>query len=533
MRENKKITTNKLLTRTNFQRFLNHVPRLYFKKLIISTPSLLQGLHTMSLLKSVPEGLKPRECERTKLREPPPVPYVPTKDEVQEEVLKLRNLKIKTTIEKGTTLNFPVWHKNRTCEAFLMHVTAVLDAIKKCGHFLDYKKAEKVHKEAKKAIESSRAGLSLLNGTGMKSKRFCKKKAREAAEKALAKAQDSKSEAREAKKASKVNDNSMKAGFLDDLEKAKQAQSTAKGTMTAAASKMFTFYSNLLSPESKYSWNKIVGEQMESDPYVNLQGDALEGPRGMSRESFNNCVMFYLLTAFPINAAEQEKYYISNLLKKPQHINVHQFIRHVEQLNAYFAQMPCFYYSPNANASTKPENFPFTEAELGAHVLRMCPLQWQDQYSMDKKGMMLMDMRSLLTSLEAIKCVCTYEKGKLDTFEKSNKSSNKGKKGKKCPGTNSTARVPKKVRFEKHCDLCKKHGGAHTTHNTCDCHRFEKDGKEKSSFRAAKKGGHKSNPVNQNFAQLTNKIEKLEKALKKSGKKGQKRHYEDSNSDSK
>jgi hypothetical protein len=60
----------------------------------------------MSLLKSVPEGLKPRECKRTKLREPLPVPYIPTKDEVQEEVSRLRKLKIKTTIEKDTTLNF-------------------------------------------------------------------------------------------------------------------------------------------------------------------------------------------------------------------------------------------------------------------------------------------------------------------------------------------------------------------------------------------------------------------------------------------
>jgi hypothetical protein len=59
----------------------------------------------MSLLKSVPEGLKPRECERVKLREPPPVPYVPTKDKVQDEVVKLRDLKIKTTIKKDMTLN--------------------------------------------------------------------------------------------------------------------------------------------------------------------------------------------------------------------------------------------------------------------------------------------------------------------------------------------------------------------------------------------------------------------------------------------
>jgi hypothetical protein len=330
----------------------------------------------------------------------------------------------------------------------------------------------------------------------MKSKRFCKKKAREAAEKALAKAQDSDSEAREAEEASKVNNDSMKAGFLDDLEKAKQAQSTAKGAMTAAASKTFTFYLNLLSPESKYSWNKIVGEQTESDPYVNLQSNGLEGPRGMSRELFKECVMFHLLTAFPINTAEQEKYYISNVLKKPQRINVHQFVWCVEQLNAYIAQMPCFYYSPNANASTKLKNVPFTEAELGAHVLHMCPLQWQDQYNMNEKGMMPMDLHLLLTLLEAIKRVCTYEKGKLDTFEKSNKSSNKGKKGKKHPGTNSTARVPKKVCFEKHCNLCKKHGGTHTTHNTHDCCRFEKDGKEKSSFCATKKGGYKSNPIN-------------------------------------
>ncbi len=98
---------------------------------------------------------------------------------------KLRNLEIKTTIEKDTTLNFPVWHENRTPEAFLMHVTAVLDAIKKHGHCQDYEKAGKVHKEAKKAIESARAGLSLLDGTRAKSRWFCKKKAKEATEKLL------------------------------------------------------------------------------------------------------------------------------------------------------------------------------------------------------------------------------------------------------------------------------------------------------------------------------------------------------------
>ncbi len=43
--------------------------------------------------------------------------------------------------------------------------------------------------------------------------------------------------------------------------------------------------------------------------------------------------------------------------------------------------------------------------------------------------MTLMDMDLLLTSLKAIERICTYEKGKLDSFEKSDKSSNKVKKG--------------------------------------------------------------------------------------------------------
>jgi hypothetical protein len=68
----------------------------------------------MSLTKSVPNGLDQQECKRTKLCKPLPVPYIPKKDKVQEEVAKLRNIQIKISLEKDITLNFPVWHKNGT-----------------------------------------------------------------------------------------------------------------------------------------------------------------------------------------------------------------------------------------------------------------------------------------------------------------------------------------------------------------------------------------------------------------------------------
>jgi hypothetical protein len=136
-------------------------------------------------------------------------------------------------------LNFQVWHENRIRKAFLMQVTVVLNAIKKRGLFYDYKKAAKDHKESTKAVESARAALSLLDKSGAKAKKLLKK-IKEVKKDTTAKVKDSESDAKEAKGAPEVDDK-MKAGFLGDLEKAKQSQRTAKGAMIVAINKMFEF----------------------------------------------------------------------------------------------------------------------------------------------------------------------------------------------------------------------------------------------------------------------------------------------------
>jgi hypothetical protein len=79
--------------------------------------------------------------------------------------------------------------------------------------------------------------------------------------------------------------------------------------------------------------------------------------------------MFHLLTVFPKKAAEQEQYYITNVLKKPQHVSICQFVQHVEQLNSYISQLPCWYYSPSMKAGTIPMNMAFPEADLASHIL--------------------------------------------------------------------------------------------------------------------------------------------------------------------
>jgi hypothetical protein len=171
-----KIPTNELRTRNpDFLKFVTQAPRSRFKYLILTSPLLLQGLRKMSMSKMVPDGLKPRECKRIKLRKPLPVPYVPEKDEVQGEVFKMRNMEIKTQIKKDTMLNFPVWQENGTREVFLMHVTAVLNAIKKRGHFVDYNKTAFKYEEASEAIASAGAGLSLLEESAKKANKEKKK----------------------------------------------------------------------------------------------------------------------------------------------------------------------------------------------------------------------------------------------------------------------------------------------------------------------------------------------------------------------
>jgi hypothetical protein len=101
MQEQGRISTDELLTKDkNFLRFVTQAPRSKFKELIVMSPSLLRGLHSMSMLKTVPDGLKARECEQIKLREPPLVPYMPVKDEVQDEVARMQSIEKKLRWKK-------------------------------------------------------------------------------------------------------------------------------------------------------------------------------------------------------------------------------------------------------------------------------------------------------------------------------------------------------------------------------------------------------------------------------------------------
>ena len=97
---------------------------------------------------------------------------------------------------------------------------------------------------------------------------------------------------------------------------------------------------------------------------------------------------------------------------------------------------------------------------------------------------------------------------------------------------------PKKAKKgwkEKHCSLCKKHGGMHTTHNTKECRRYNRDGSHKKARGMPKPTKPPSGKDGMNFAQLirTETKKAVCSALKKvnHGKKRRSR-YDESESDS-
>jgi hypothetical protein len=228
------------------------------------------------------------------LRERPPLPYVPEKDSVQETVSSFKEAHLKTLIKEGTELRVPIWHSG-TREAFLIHVGSAREAIEKKGYFKsfedhseDYSEKREKIKELKKQLEALKEAL-----TAQPQEKAPKETAVEAEDNSSA---------------------TLQAETKTELKQALKAAEKATTLRDKAAADMFQLYANLLSVNARYAWNKIVQEQTEADPYQDLQGLTRKGPRGMSRMSFKDCVMFHLLTVFPNNAAEQERYYITNVL---------------------------------------------------------------------------------------------------------------------------------------------------------------------------------------------------------------------------
>ena len=465
----------------------------------------------MSNQKTVPKGLRSQEVERGNFK-PPPIPYIPGEDEVGEKV-KGDSRTYKVKIDDKTTVNASVWTGGNS-KQFFIHVISATGYIERSklyeswasfksevdGYWKDvanYKTFLVNSKdELKKAEEEARQAITAQNGPA-------------AGEEDASIAPNVPPDIRQ-----KVNDaKNDVARWEGQLEATQQAIQVANEEKRKAGEAIFALYENLLNETALLKWNSIVSKQIGVTPWTDLKGkEHKDKARQKTVKSFKDCVRFHLLQVFSDDAAEYQKYYISNHLKKPAKVTIRHFAARVEQLNAYISHLPGLVDSPKALPSTKRVKA-YDEAELAQALLRMCPSKWQDQFNLTQ-GIIPQSLRNTIETLENIE---QYQ----DSSKPPGKPSGDGKKGSdgKRKVSFQDEKVPrKKSRTGKYCDLCKKHGGAHMSHNTADCKKYGKDGSLKKGFKKPEgqgnpKGNQFATILKEGFAEMTKLLKDQKRAI--------------------
>jgi hypothetical protein len=183
------------------------------------------------------------------------------------------------------------------------------------------------------------------------------------------------------------------------------------------------------------------------------------------------------------------------------------------------------YYSPSMNQTTN-QVFPLDDTDLATHFLRMCLAKWQIQYDLTEKTTPV-NTRAFLLILEKIKNNAEVEAKPTSSRMKWIDS--------------RTPKKSKRVGFSgKQCALCKKHGGPHKLHNTCDCHKYNPDstlikrnggaGSTQRNGQTDKNHSNRRERKGAIFAQIICK--EVKKAFRKHSHKCKKHHTNHSESDS-
>jgi len=171
-------------------------------------------------------------------------------------------------------------------------------------------------------------------------------------------------------------------------------------------------------------------------------------------KSLTDCIELHKLTVLPADAAEKQRFYVQQVVHKPQRVTIWKYMLRMGVLNDYIAHLPSIFYSSKAVASTVKGNVIFGDGELASIILASTPQTWQNQYNLTHSTVPE-SPRALLPDLENIERVMN------ERYAEKQKAKGKAREAKPDGGGNpspkkrssggSSERVPKKVRSEKFC----------------------------------------------------------------------------------
>jgi hypothetical protein len=187
------------------------------------------------------------------------------------------------------------------------------------------------------------------------------------------------------------------------VQKAMEASACAKEDVEPIINQAFQLYSNLLAKEAQRPWIKVLEEQIDCTLWTELYRVEHVEKHRRSWSLFMDCIIFHLLRTFRSDAAEMQRFYISNRLKKPNRVLIWQSVKRIQQHNGYLDLLCCLYYSDQVTKLTKVVK-PLDDVDLASHILRMLPRLWQWQDQCELMGATVpQSMQKLLEALECIK----------------------------------------------------------------------------------------------------------------------------------
>lgn len=307
------------------------------------------------------------------------------------------------------------------------------------------------------------------------------------------------------------------------------------------ATKAHLLQEGLFDVEQRAVYTKITAEVCHL-PYKGKDGEQ-HAPRGLTWESFRLVRYEFMLTALPKDSAEQQRYYMFYNLRKPWGMKYRTFHSRVLAMNGYLYLLPSLKDGIHATEGTKRLNTPIEDYDLANLCLRAMQPEWAANWALTY-GALPVDLQGFVGKMEAIEQVLDNQVQARRSDKKKNKKLKQEGSSKPSASTKGKSKGESSDSSSKQtarsCSRCKEHGGAHTTHNTSDCKKYDKHGNLKSSFGGKKRSapGKEDKYSKKNFMSLKRDLKKSKKETRKAKKKAKKirrsksPYYSSSSSDS-
>jgi hypothetical protein len=106
------------------------------------------------------------------------------------------------------------------------------------------------------------------------------------------------------------------------IEQTQQMLQEAQKAHDKAVAESYGQLRNLLSGDAQSQWDCVCREMHEHDSWAAVNGQVTGGRRPRMWMSFLDCLELHKLTVFSADAAEKQRFYTQQVVRKPQRATV-------------------------------------------------------------------------------------------------------------------------------------------------------------------------------------------------------------------